>query len=89
MLNTQTLISSATERNWQRLNVVSQNKLRKRANKTCSEKQIIPFEYFSDKNNISHINNLLNLIQQNEYDISSVLYSLSINLLKKENIFYK
>lgn len=89
MLNTQTLISSATEKNWQRLNVVSHNKLKKRANKTCSEKQIIPFEYFSDRNNIPNINNLLNLIQQNEYNISSVLYSLSINLLKKENILHK
>ena len=89
MLSVEHNISLATARNWQRLNVASQNKLKTRANKTRSDKNIIPLEYFSYKENIALITDLINFIQSNHYAIDSVLYSLSINLLNKKNILQK
>lgn len=89
MLLTEHNISIATARNWKRLNVASQNKLKTRANKTRSDKNIIPLEYFSYKENIALITDLINFIQLNHYTIASVLYSLSVNLLNKKNILQK
>lgn len=82
-------ISTATQRNWQRLNVNEKSRLTKRANKTRSDKQIIPLEYFLDKSNIAVFNKLLEIIKAQKYELHSLLYSVAINLLEKANVLNK
>lgn len=84
-----TLISNATMRNWIRLNYSAASKLNSRANKKLSRKEIVPTEYFSNKNNIELVGNILQCIRQLDFDIFDALYSLSINLLTKYNLIDK
>ena len=82
-------ISDATKKNWIRLGKTSSEKLTKRANKTNSQKKIIPMEYFSEKTNNGFIENLLLLIESHNWAIKDVLYSISIFLLKNKTILEK
>ena len=84
-----TLISNATMRNWIRLNYSAASKLNSRANKKLSRKEIVPTEYFSNKNNIELVGNILQCIRQLHLDIFDALYSLAINLLTKRNLIDK
>jgi len=74
------LISAATRRNWDRLNVTGNyTKLTKRANKTNSKKSILPVEYFSNGANQVNIEELIRLIRNADFDIFDVMYSIVIN----------
>lgn len=83
------IISNATKRNWNKLHTKNNKKLTTRANKCLSQKNIIPLEYFNNTNNIEPIQNLLYYIHSEKWDITSVLLSLGINLLKKANLYHK
>ncbi len=48
MSNGLRFISTATQRNWERLNAKSSGRLTHRANKTCSQKQVVPDDYISN-----------------------------------------
>lgn len=80
------IISYATKRNWDKLNVDKEHKLKSRANKRMSTKKIIPLEYIDNKNNLNKIVELLKFIQQNRWNTIDVIYSLAINLIKCLNI---
>ena len=81
------VISQATQRNWERLNVVYSDKhLIKRANKTNSRKRILPLEYFSDTNNLPVINTLLDEILTCGFDIFDAMYSIVINCFNRIGI---
>lgn len=80
------LTSSATKKNWIKLKSDPSDKLKSRANKTLSKKSLVPVEYFSDNKNVQQILSLTNLIKQNQWNIFSSIFSLGINLLKKQNI---
>lgn len=80
-------ISSATARNWKRINTNTAGRLRTRANKTLSDKRVLPLEYMSNKGNISYVQHILDYIDDNHTDIMSVIFSLGISLLKKAGIY--
>lgn len=81
------LISTATQRNWKKLNVRSaQNKLTKRANKRCSTKKIIPSEYFSDLKNIPVLEQFVRLAEQKQYPFNKILFSAGVKLLRREGL---
>jgi hypothetical protein len=74
------LISQATRRNWDRLHVSgSKSKLTSRANKTHSNKTILPIEYFSDIKNLSMIEEILDEIRAWEYKLFDIMYSIILN----------
>lgn len=85
----QILISDATRKNWKRLQTESSERLTSRANKRRSPKKILPAEYFSDKANISFVKNLLERVDATEAEIYSVIFTLSINLLRAQGIYDK
>lgn len=81
------LISTATQRNWKKLNVRSaENKLTTRANKRCSVKKIIPAEYFSDLKNIPVLERFTELVEQKKYDVSQILFSAGIKQLQQAGL---
>ncbi len=79
-------ISTATRKNWERLNYTKKSRLVSRANKTQSLKNILPIEYFSNKKNIKPIVNLLEYINTQQWEIGAVIFSLGINLLIRSKI---
>ena len=88
-LQVNTLISNATMRNWSRLNYSANTKLNSRANKKLSKKIIVPIEYFSNANNVKVVENIIEKVRQSDCDIFDAMYSLSINLLTKQNLIDK
>lgn len=88
-LQVNTLISNATMRNWSRLNYSANTKLNSRANKKLSKKIIVPIEYFSNANNVKVVENIIEKVRQSNCDIFDAMYSLSINLMKKQNLIDK
>ena len=88
-LQVNTLISNATMRNWSRLNYSANAKLNSRANKKLSKKIIVPIEYFSNANNVKVVENIIEKVRQSNCDIFDAMYSLSINLLTKQNLIDK
>ena len=81
------LISTATQRNWKKLNVRSaENKLTKRANKRCSVKKIIPAEYFSDLKNIPVLETFVRLAEQKKYPFNRILFSVGIKQLQQAGL---
>lgn len=86
------LISSATKNNWNRLDVkVSdlESRLSKRANKRYSTKNIIPLEYFSNRDNILILNNILLYVKDNKLGIKTVIYNLALNFLRANGLITK
>lgn len=79
------MISKSTKSNWEKLNVKEKN-LDSRANKRLSRRMIIPYEYFVHKENIKYVIDLVETIQKNDYDLYDTMFSLCLNLLKKNNI---
>ncbi|MCD8378506.1 MAG: N-6 DNA methylase, partial [Candidatus Gastranaerophilales bacterium] len=80
------IISGATRNNWNRLNVEEseiENKLSKMANKLYSKKNIIPVEYFQNKDNFVILEDLSGYIKNNSLTIPAVIYNLSLNQLIK------
>ncbi|MCI5601457.1 MAG: N-6 DNA methylase [Hallerella porci] len=80
-------ISNATARNWKRLNTHLESRLTTRANKRKSSKRILPVEYISHSENISFLQSLLDLIDENHWDIFAVIYTMAETLLKDANLF--
>lgn len=88
-LQANNLISNATMRNWSRLNYTANTKLNARANKKLSKKIIVPIEYFSNANNVKVVEKIIENIRQSNCDTFDAMYSLSINLLTKQNLIDK
>lgn len=85
-----TLISTATERNWMRLNTDPNKRLASRANKRLSRQKLIPLEYFSNtRKNLSFVQTVLSEAEDNKWLIQDVLYSLAHNLLIRKNLYDK
>ncbi len=80
-------ISDATLKNWKKLNTKAVGRLTTRANKRKSKKRVLPMEYFSNKENITFVQNTLDYIDENGIDITSAILSLGISLLKNANIY--
>jgi type I restriction-modification system DNA methylase subunit len=83
------LISSATQRNWDRLRPEIKKKLTTRANKKLSQKTILPTEYFTNLENMKFIEEFLSFFQKYDWGIQDILYSVAINLLIHNNIYDK
>lgn len=79
------IISDATRRNWDKLSVNADGKLKSRANKQKSLKKIIPVEYLVDTNKIKLIERISELYK--EYSTPEVIYNIAVNLLQIEGIF--
>lgn len=82
-------ISQETIANWKRLQTKPDGRLLHGANKSCSQKHIIPVEYFSNEKNISYVENILAICKEQKLDKKDVLYSLAILLLEKHHILHK
>ena len=82
-------VSNATIRNWKRLNVNTDGKLETRENKRNSKKRVLPIEYFSNKENVAMIQDLLGFIEIEKIEIASAVLSLSVNLLLKAGLYGK
>lgn len=80
-------ISNATVKNWKKLNTQTVGRLTARANKRKSKKRVLPLEYISNKENIAFVQNLLDYIDENNWDIMAVAFSLGISLLKRAGIY--
>ena len=80
------LISKATQKNWKKLKPNQNEKLISRANKRLSTKKIIPLEYLSNRENLSKIIKLLDLLESNNWEKQDIMYSLSINMVKYHKI---
>jgi len=61
-------------------------KLNWRANKSKLKKGFIPNEYINSKEDIKILNKIIEFIDENQIDITTSLYLLSINLIKKEKL---
>ena len=85
----QTVISSATSRNWKRLRTKGSGRLMSRANKRLSTRTILPVEYFLNKDNIIDIQQFVALCKQKNYKVENVIYSVGVELLRKTGILVK
>ncbi|MCL2839604.1 MAG: N-6 DNA methylase [Defluviitaleaceae bacterium] len=84
------MISKATKRNWDRLNVSdNHSKLTTRANKINSKKRILPLEYFSNIKNLAVIETLLNEIKLYDGDIFNAMYTIVINYFNTLGLMHK
>lgn len=79
-------ISSATVRNWSRLEVDGCDRLTKRANKTQSAKKFIPVEYISVPESIPVLLDITAWCQTHQSPVEQVIYSLGTAMLKKRGI---
>lgn len=77
------MISDLTKKNWERLNTDTENKLKSRANKTKSDKMVIPVEYFTNKENIKKVTNIANIVNENNIGIGDAIYSICLKLIYK------
>lgn len=80
----QGLISEATKRNWERLSVDMNSKLKSRANKLKSLKKILPIEYIQYTETIDYIK----FISDNyiEHSVSDIIYSVAIQILGNKKL---
>ncbi|MBI2437113.1 MAG: N-6 DNA methylase [Candidatus Magasanikbacteria bacterium] len=62
------------------------NKLKGYANKSKAERTFIPVEYLKDETNIDNLTKIINFVTNNNINIFTSLFLLSLNLLKKEKI---
>ncbi len=83
------MISSATQRNWDRLQPKTDDKLTSRANKRLSQKTIIPIEYLSNIQNLSFVEELISTFRNRDWSVQDTLYSVANNLLVRKGIFDK
>lgn len=78
-------ISDATRRNWDKLSVNIDNKLKTRANKQKSTKRIIPVEYLLDSDRIELIKKIIELHSKDR--TPDIIYRAAEELLQSENIY--
>ena len=64
------------------------DKLNKRANKIKASKTFIPSEYIKNSNYLEEFQLVIDFIQKNKIDITTSLFLLSLNILKKEKILF-
>lgn len=83
------LVSSATVRNWKRLQTPIQDRLTHRANKKKSRKRIFPLEYIRDTTTIPWIDSVVERAVQNEWNAGAILFSIGVNLLKRQALIGK
>jgi len=62
------------------------DKLNGRANKSKAERTFIPVEYLKDETNIDNLSKIINFVADNNISVSTSLFLLGLNLLKKEKI---
>ena len=84
-----TTVSKMTDRNWKRLHSRKNGRLMSRANKQLSDKLFLPLEYFSNKDNITIIQQIKALYLENTLSIPDVIYSVGMALLLKNGIAEK
>ena len=85
----QNLVSEATMKNWNRLGVGENEKekrLSTRANKRLSGKNIIPVEYFKNKENIRHLEHIADFIMDKNLSTETIIYNLALNILIKNKL---
>lgn len=79
------LVSHATLRNWEKLNVDQEKKnLNSRANKKKSEKYFIPVESLIYKESIPFINEIIKYAKSNTFSIESIVLTLGKYLLEQK-----
>lgn len=78
-------ISKATEYNWKKLNIDSDEKLTKRANKTLSQKRVVATSYLD----YAPANMLLEKVMHIEASVKDIMYTLCVLCLKSHNIFHQ
>lgn len=83
------IVSNSTKQNWNRLKTNTDERLSSRANKKYSRKRILPQEYFLNLKNISVVQNILDIIDIHDWNITAIVLSLGVNKLKEANIFDK
>ncbi|MEA4863098.1 MAG: TaqI-like C-terminal specificity domain-containing protein [Victivallaceae bacterium] len=77
-------VSESTRRNWRRLRVAdSATRLRSRANKTHSERRIVPVEYLADRGNCDFLLELAEWAVRENCPPDGIVYSLCINMLRR------
>lgn len=74
-------ISSATVRNWARLNTDTSVRLTARANKRLSTKTFLPLEYLSDTENLKAIEHVIGSIISCGIDTFVAIYTLAVRQL--------
>ena len=79
-------ISEATRRNWDKLHSDKNMKLKSGANKRMSSKNILPVEYFRNRDNVSGIQIFVDTVKKENRSITDILYSVAINLLNKHGL---
>ncbi len=82
-------ISDATIRNWEKLNTKTAGRLMTRANKRNSKKRVLPIEYINNPNNIPFVLGILDYVDENEVGIMNAIYSLGINMLRRDGLLDK
>lgn len=88
-VNRKKYISQETIANWQRLQTDPDGRLLHGANKTKSEKHIIPVEYFSNGENIVLLEKILHICREKKLEKRDILHTFASLLLEKENILHK
>lgn len=77
-------ISDSTRRNWRRLQIAdSASRLRTRANKTGSDRRIVPVEYLADRANGETVQHLAEWVLRENHAADRVIYTLCINMLRR------
>lgn len=82
----ETSISKATIRNWQRLSTEKDTRLKSRANKTLSEKYIVPVEYYQRPKNKYFSSEIVDMMKTEQLTIASVVYQIACELLSNAGI---
>lgn len=83
------VISEATRRNWEKLNLETNGRLESRANKRMSKKYIFPAEYCDKRETVPVLRKIAGLVQNKGWACEDVLYSLGIRMLEKSGIYAK
>lgn len=83
----ESIISDATRRNWNKLSVTADNKLKSRANKQKSTKRIIPVEYLMDNIKIELIKKIIKNHSKNR--IQDIIYYIAEKWLEKERVCHR
>ena len=82
-------ISSATKRNWEKLEADSTDKLTKRANKRMSRKRFVPVEYFVNTDNVLIMQDNIEQLSHNGNATFDIIASLAVLMLKRAKIYEK
>ena len=84
-----TLISPSTKRNWEKLGTDGSDRLMKRANKTSSEKRILPVEYVTDPSSIALVRRLTEENGERIKEPERLLCAVAEALLRERGILEK